>query len=311
MSAKAQDIISAKDGEKIKAKVLEVTPTDVLYKLFKKQEGDTYDIPKSEVKKITYQDGRIEMYGKKKKQSVSDATPVQHKSNNTTGYISFNAGVGLPLGAFGSTNWDGNNSGYALSGITSSLDFGMPIAHSNFGVAGNVSYYQNGVDVNSLENNQEANANPPTHFTAYYNTTAGNYQAQTIMAGLYVTFPIHKFSIDFKALCGVAICTMPSVINTVTVSNYLYSAASGKPYQSATETENESAFTSYAFAYGGSITFRYAVVKHFCVMLQPNIFTSAPSFTPTVNSSNGSSTANAISQPFTIISVLAGIGVPF
>ena len=56
-SANAQDIIVLTNGNEIKAKVQEVTTTDVRYKLFDSPEGATLFVPKSEVFSITYDDG--------------------------------------------------------------------------------------------------------------------------------------------------------------------------------------------------------------------------------------------------------------
>jgi len=55
--ARAQDYITKTNGDDIKAKVLEVTPTEVKYKRFESLEGATYVINKSDVLIIHYHDG--------------------------------------------------------------------------------------------------------------------------------------------------------------------------------------------------------------------------------------------------------------
>jgi hypothetical protein len=72
----AQDIITKRvDGSEIRAKVLEVGVTDVRYKLFDNQDGPDYVLPKSDIFRIKYADGRIEMF---------DATPPASPATNTT-----------------------------------------------------------------------------------------------------------------------------------------------------------------------------------------------------------------------------------
>lgn len=45
--AQAQDLVTTKDGEDIFAKVLEITPNEVKYKLYDEPDGVTYIIQKN------------------------------------------------------------------------------------------------------------------------------------------------------------------------------------------------------------------------------------------------------------------------
>ena len=65
----AQDLITKKNGEDIKAKVLEVTPTEIKYKLFDEPNGATYTARKSELIMIHYESGRNEVFNQ---QSMSN-----------------------------------------------------------------------------------------------------------------------------------------------------------------------------------------------------------------------------------------------
>ena len=58
----SQDIITKKNGEDIKSKVLEITPTEIKYKKFETPDGATYTIYKNEVLMIRYQDGTKDMF---------------------------------------------------------------------------------------------------------------------------------------------------------------------------------------------------------------------------------------------------------
>ena len=60
--ANAQDLITKKNGEDVKAKVLEVTPNEVKYKLYDEPNGVTYTAKKSELLMIRYESGRNEVF---------------------------------------------------------------------------------------------------------------------------------------------------------------------------------------------------------------------------------------------------------
>ncbi len=58
----AQDIITKKDGQDIKVKVLEVGTADVRYRLFDEPEGAIYTVNKSDLLLIRYESGRSEVF---------------------------------------------------------------------------------------------------------------------------------------------------------------------------------------------------------------------------------------------------------
>jgi hypothetical protein len=60
--ASAQDIIIKKNGDDIKAKVLEITQTEIKYKRFDNLEGPTIIIPIKGILMITYQNGTKETF---------------------------------------------------------------------------------------------------------------------------------------------------------------------------------------------------------------------------------------------------------
>lgn len=61
----AQDIITPKDGADIEAKILEVSPNEIRYKLFSEPEGATYIVKKSDVLLITYESGRRDIFNER------------------------------------------------------------------------------------------------------------------------------------------------------------------------------------------------------------------------------------------------------
>ncbi len=62
VTASAQDIITKKNGEDIKAKVLEIDNSNVKYKLFDEPDGVTYTMPKTQILMIRYESGRNEVF---------------------------------------------------------------------------------------------------------------------------------------------------------------------------------------------------------------------------------------------------------
>lgn len=60
--AQAQDIVTKRTGEKVEAKVLEISSTEIKYKLFKNPEGPTYVVPKVDVALIEYEDKTSEAF---------------------------------------------------------------------------------------------------------------------------------------------------------------------------------------------------------------------------------------------------------
>ncbi|WP_162053081.1 hypothetical protein [Pontibacter pamirensis] len=68
--AQAQDLITKRTGEKVEAKVLEISTLEVKYKLFSNMEGPTYVVPKSEIMLIQYPDNTSETF------ELTEAAPV-------------------------------------------------------------------------------------------------------------------------------------------------------------------------------------------------------------------------------------------
>jgi len=58
----AQDIITKKNGEGVKAKVTEITPTEIKYKRFENLEGPTYTLAKADVLLVKYENNTEEVF---------------------------------------------------------------------------------------------------------------------------------------------------------------------------------------------------------------------------------------------------------
>lgn len=74
MTVVAQDIVVKKDGTTIKAKVTEVSSTEIKYKRFDNLNGPVYTISVSELLAINYENGNTESFNGATQSTVSSAT---------------------------------------------------------------------------------------------------------------------------------------------------------------------------------------------------------------------------------------------
>jgi hypothetical protein len=72
IQANAQDVITKKNSDDIKAKVLEVTTTEIKYKRFEDVNGPTFSLLKSEVLMVRYENGSKDVFNDKQSSSSTD-----------------------------------------------------------------------------------------------------------------------------------------------------------------------------------------------------------------------------------------------
>ena len=91
-SIRAQDKIYRKNGQIVKAKVIEIGSTDIKYKVYGEDDGPVYVLEKDRIKKIEYENGKTEKFIidlKDPEQYIQNETnPVKRKllSMNAKGY---------------------------------------------------------------------------------------------------------------------------------------------------------------------------------------------------------------------------------
>ena len=87
-AAQAQDIIYRKNGKTIAAKIIEINPDDVKYKMFDQQSGATFTIDINLVKKIVFENGTVHNFTKEEVSSIDN--PELYTDQKRTAYkISF------------------------------------------------------------------------------------------------------------------------------------------------------------------------------------------------------------------------------
>lgn len=71
LSSIAQDIIFKKNGDEIQAKILEVMPEQIKYKVYLSQDGPIYVLLKSDILLIKYEDGRKDIFNNENERKAS------------------------------------------------------------------------------------------------------------------------------------------------------------------------------------------------------------------------------------------------
>ena len=87
ISGNAQDIILKNDGTSIKAKVLDITTSEVKYKRFDYKDGPTVTISISEISTIKYPNGQIETFNKNTNSANTSATTQKEPEKIKDGIV--------------------------------------------------------------------------------------------------------------------------------------------------------------------------------------------------------------------------------
>ncbi|MGN6213958.1 hypothetical protein [Parafilimonas sp.] len=82
----AQDTITLKNSDDIKAKVLEVTTTEIKYKKFENLNGPTYSILKSDILLIRYENGTKDIFNEEKNNN-GNYLPLNKSFSERTFYV--------------------------------------------------------------------------------------------------------------------------------------------------------------------------------------------------------------------------------
>lgn len=86
----AQDVIVKRDGSDIKAKVEEISATDIKYRQWEHLSGPLYTVPKAEVLRIYYADGHSDVFKPESKApstTAYDSLMKQSKLNKAWGIV--------------------------------------------------------------------------------------------------------------------------------------------------------------------------------------------------------------------------------
>jgi len=193
-----------------------------------------------------------------------------------SGYSSINFGFANPIGSFASPTGS-RYGGYAVPGYVFHFSLGIPIDHSNFGIAAMFGDYNNNYDLNSYAaNNGESPLYPDQNY----------YSQSSFMAGLYITIPVGRLSIDGRVMLGALVSTLPE-------QDYGYMDASENQYEFDMQPSNTT-----NLAYDAGIGLRYLIVdfrrRSLCAMVNADFLYANANYsteqieyyTPSINPTN-------------------------
>ena len=93
INAFSQDIITLKNGEDIKAKIIEVNPKEIKYKLFNNSSSDTYIRSKADIFRIVFEGGRFEVFTELAElESLHDTTAFNKGATDAVEFYKGNKG---------------------------------------------------------------------------------------------------------------------------------------------------------------------------------------------------------------------------
>ena len=164
-----------------------------------------------------------------------------------SGYFEISIGLAQPVGSF-SGNGGAGYSGYALPGDNISISLGIPINHSNLGIALMYSFCSNPFDLNTYVGDVQYADQSNTYYIPSQ-AGYGTYDESFIMGGLFATIPIQRLSFDFRLMGGVAICSLPEI-------TYAAYATSNTANNDFAWDIASSSTAGLAFDMGGSIRYK-------------------------------------------------------
>jgi hypothetical protein len=197
------------------------------------------------------------------------------------GFISINGGIAIPVRQFSqpaattsvsttppasAVGFGDSAGGFALSGISINVFFGIPIKHSHLGIAGKLGYTSNPFDINRLINNMNDYYATSQYNLLYVGSVKGNYTEYSIMPGGFYSTRYNNLSIDISLLIGPIICQTPDVMaNNISPGPYV----SNSEFKSAT-----------AFKFGAELHLgiRYAFTDKICAVADLGYMHTIPTF---------------------------------
>lgn len=143
VSAFAQDYIFFRNGDELRVKVQEISPTEIKYKKYSNQQGPTYSVPKKDVEAIQYENGDKETFNSTPATRQGTTQRQPNRKDNDEGS---SGEVGIKFGGLYKLGLEIYKNKYIqepLAFVTNDLSLGFKTKHYQFGI-GTGFYYGGG-----------------------------------------------------------------------------------------------------------------------------------------------------------------------
>jgi hypothetical protein len=226
-------------------------------------------------------------YGPPPRHRQEQSKPEEKDSGpaKPTGYFELSIGLATPTGSFASPVGLSYNGKYALPGLAFNASAGIPIAHTNIGIALMYGYYNNPFDINSYVNNVQFS----DQTKSYSPITQDSYVENFVMAGLFWTWPIERFSFDARFMGGIAVCNLPEIYYG---ADYAYGPY-GSGYYEYTWDYAPSSSIAFAFDIGGDARYK---LRRSSIMFGVDYIHASTNANTTLNYTD----ANGINWPYNV-----------
>lgn len=265
-----QDIISTKSSGEIKAKVLEINDETIKYKKYDYQDGPTFTLQKSEIIKITYQNGSVDEFSAKTTTAQSNPStvpgtvrieqPVQKQGDyNKPKEKKFpelkrffiTAGVSLPFGKCAKMDegliaplWeDVNDYGGATVGFNIGIKGQIPVAKC-IGITIGGDFIYNGIDEDAYIEDEKYMAEMSQYANDELGTLAYDYRLDK--CSKYINVPImvgvnytHLFDKGLGLSAGISLGADFDFITSTVYRNTFGNTFTNSEYDSYTRTRTD------------------------------------------------------------------------
>ncbi len=237
---------------------------------------------------------------------------AKHKKK-ATGYVSVNAGLGVPLNGCSTINVTYPNhpelGSFGAYGGNLNIMFCVPIGHTHFGITGLFSRNSQSFDINQYT--QKMNRYIDSYTFSLDSSSFTNYKETFLMAGLFFTIP-GNVTWDFRVFAGDNLCTLPEFSVKETVTVFSDNKAHSHYVSSTLQSVNSS-----TIAYGLGISMRVFLFQHIFAMLNIDYIYSMANFMSYLDNYNlyiGNTTGLnqcKFNVTYNLLSFTGGIGYKF
>ena len=204
------------------------------------------------------------------------------------GLIGISIGPSIPVSDYADNDSENSHAGFALTGLNLNLNFNYRF-NENIGVAALMTKNTHPIDEDEMVK-LFGTYDPSLNV----DLETGAWSSASLMGGLLISFPFTKVDVDFRALIGYSLSTVPKL--DVTTS-----------YENISVNIKQSEASSMAFALNIGAGFRYHLSDKFALTFNVDYFSTEPQF-EVETSILESSFSNTVKQKMNMMNISFGIG---